>query len=109
MKAVDLVDAGEKAVVIYTHGANLVIDEHRDGQTGDWVISRNLEVDSVILYHATPQGVKVFKGTFAGIAGENEGRRKIGFCGMQFVGRTDLNWHEFAGAWANPIKYITGE
>ena len=108
MKAVDLIGAGERALVIYTDGRGLVIEDNGDGQTGNWVIRRNVRVDSVILYHLTPHGIEVYKGAFAGVIGEvGHSRRVIGFSGLQHVGHTNLTWPQFAGGGANPIRYVS--
>jgi hypothetical protein len=108
MKAIDLISAGEKALVIYTKGDDLTIRENGDGQTGNWVVRRDVGVDSVILYRPTACGVEVHKGAFAGIIAEVEKRRRvIGFTGMQQLDDTDLKWPQFAGGGSNPIRYVS--
>ena len=107
MKAQDVIGAGESAIAIYTDGTRLVIGENGDGQTGNWVVRRDIDVDRVILYLPTANGAEVHVGAFTGVIAEaGEGRRVLGFSELKHVGHTDANWSEFAGKGQNPIRYL---
>ena|SRR5579875_3614672 len=109
MKALDLVQPGEKAVIVYTRG--LHFEQHPDGtgSTGNWVISPHRAIDRVIIY--MPEGPTDRRAIFTAEAraiipaGEKK-RYRITLEDVRFVGETTSTWQEFAGGGQNPIRYL---
>ena len=50
MKAKDILKDDETAIVIFTDGLNLVINDNGTGESGVWRISKNASADKVIIY-----------------------------------------------------------
>ena len=54
MKARDLLQTNESALVLYTAGANFIVDEETgNGFTGYWRIGASRVIKRVIIYHRT--------------------------------------------------------
>jgi hypothetical protein len=109
MKALDLVQPGEKALILYTRGLHFEQQPDGTGSTGDWVISPHREFDRVIIY--MPEGPTnrraVFTAAPTEIVPSGEKRRyRIRLIGVSFAGETTCSWEEFAGAGQNPIRYL---
>jgi hypothetical protein len=115
MKAKEILKNGDTAVMIFTDGRNLKINADGKGESGVWVINRNLDTDKVIIYlrnkdrnineiylgdfsHLTPSKIKGYENRFV-----------VVFNNMKFIRTTNENWNGFTdtkrGA-VSPIKYI---
>lgn len=109
MKARDLVDQNESAIVIFTDGTHLHLNADGTGTTGYWVINPGRTVDKVIIYHRrqSSDANDVYIGNYSDVAASPEdGRYNINLIGLRFVGSTTANWHEFAESGTNPIRYF---
>lgn len=112
-KASSLLGPGETAIVIFTEGGHLQLQRDGLGSTGNWKISARRAVDRVIIYRRDPAGTSrdndAFIAFHAGLEGPDEnGRYIVRMQGVQYSGRTPHNWHYFADAGTNPIRYLTG-
>ena len=111
-KAEDIIQEGEVAVVIFTHGIHFEYDAAWNGQTGKWVISpeRLEEVDKVIVY-LRPEGQsenRIFMGNYSGYKKSNLERRYIIlFSGLKEIGTTNSNWFDFGNRSQTPICIVS--
>jgi hypothetical protein len=109
MKAKDLIRRGESAVAIFTDGTHYKPKSDGTGTTGYWVISARRKVDKVIIYlrGETSDDNVIFLGNYEHVVpSPDKGRNIVRFSGLQQVGTTTLNWHEFANTGTNPIRYL---
>ncbi len=109
MKAKDLLTQNEKAIVLFTRGVHLVIEENGRGKTGNWKLDPKRDLDKVILY-VRPEDSEIADVMIAdhgGVELSNENRRYvINLENLINVGSTNLNWKEFSGGGQNPIRYL---
>ncbi|MCC7449764.1 MAG: HNH endonuclease, partial [Anaerolineae bacterium] len=110
MKAKDLLQDNETAIVIFTDGTHLEINlKNGSGQTGNWVISPKGQFDKVIIYHRNQETKinDVYLAIFISIVrSPEEGRFIVHFKDVQFRGTTDSNWFQFAGKGTYPVRYL---
>lgn len=115
MKAKNTLSKNETAVMIFTDGRNLVINDDGTGESGVWVVKKDLFVDKVIIYlrNKSKNSNEIFVGDFRHLEKSNlkgyERRFRILFNNLEYKGTTDENWNGFTetkrGA-VSPIKYI---
>lgn len=109
MKALDLLPHNEKAIVVFTRGAHLVIEDNGKASTGNWKLDPTKKLDKVILY-VRPVASKIADVMIADHSGvelsNEEGRYVINLENLINVGSTVLNWKEFSGGGQNPIRYL---
>jgi hypothetical protein len=110
-KAVDLVNPGEKAIVVFTRGEHFEHDNNGKGFTGYWVAGGNTieQIDKVIVYvQDTIAGTnKVYLGTYSHWEpSPRPGRKNIFFSGLEYKGLTGSNWREFGGTAWSPTFYL---
>ena len=109
MKARDLIKPDENVIVIFTHGLHFDLRDDNTGSTGEWDIDPNRSVDRVIIYHRNDEMHTniLYIANHAGVEPANrEGRYNIQLTHVQYIGTTSSNWHEFAEAGSNPIRYL---
>lgn len=109
MKAHDLIKPGENVMVIFTHGNHFKLHDDNTGSTGNWTIDPIRLVDRVIIYLRNKKinTNTVYIANYASVETTKEERRyKIQLAHVQYVGATHMNWCEFAGGGANPIRYL---
>lgn len=113
MKASDLLEPGETALVISTYGEHFEVDAEGNGTTGHWVISPRRKIDRVIIYKrdGDRRRQEVYTGTPVGLhKSHREGRYVIALAEVRNLGPTTTPWHEFADLKKNaqnPIRYVT--
>jgi|WetSurMetagenome_2_1015567.scaffolds.fasta_scaffold293360_1 hypothetical protein len=113
IRATDVIQPGETAIVIFTHGDNFVHDlKVGDGESGNWKISTDsLEfVNRVIIYLRKHRENKnrVFLGDYSGYRkSEEPGRLIVRFNALIEIEETDLNWIEFSEGSQNPVQIIS--
>lgn len=109
MKASDLIYSDIKAVIVFTRGPLFVFKEDGTGKTGNWKIDSERDIHKVIIY-CRPEGesqADIYMGDITRIkTSDEEGRSVIQFRNADPVGRTALNWFEFADSGPNPIRYL---
>jgi len=109
MKAVDLLSVPKRTVVVFTRGPLFVFKEDGTGKTGNWNIDPERDTKKVIIY-CRPEGesqADVYIADVIQIESSNEkGRYVIHFKNAEPVGRTELNWFEFADSGPNPVRYF---
>jgi len=114
MKATDLLEKGEIAILIRTDGRGFSIDSKGFGRTGVWVINPDRRVHKVIIYKQdnplTPN--EVYVADHVGVSQHTDSRRYIiRLADIRPLGSITENWYEFAdlkqGA-RNPIRYLEG-
>lgn len=110
-KAKDLVQFGEKAVVLFTRGPHFLLDRDGNGSTGNWVINEDSlnGTDKVIIYKRDETNGKniVFLGDYQDCRPSNEARRLIlSFNNMKEVGLTQSNWIQFGGVGGQPVFFL---
>lgn len=109
--AKDVLPAGQKAVVVFTRGGKLEINEAGSGKTGNWKVNpaRLEKVDNVVIYlRKTGQtGGKILIGNYFGYEPSLEqGRLIIFFSHLKGAGSTSSNWREFSNLWQNPVAFM---
>ncbi|SRR6266852_1524455 len=110
--ALDLLESGESALVLFTRGPRLSINPDASGSSGNWVLDCARQVDHVIIYNKRPYGdtsrVDVYLAEHTGTAESSEsGRYVVHFQNVRLVGEAGGNWHEFAETGANPVRFIS--
>jgi hypothetical protein len=112
-RATDVIQGGETAIVLFTHGDNFRLDPKvGDGESGNWKISTDsLEfVNRVIIYfrkHGEDKN-RIFLGDYCGYRkSEEPGRLIVRFTGLNEIEGTDLNWIEFSEGSQNPVQIIS--
>lgn len=109
MKAHNFINSGESVMVIFTHGDHFELYDDNTGSTGNWTINSRHLVDRVIVYlrNKDINTNTVYIANYASVeTTEEAGRYKIKLAHVQYVGTTHMNWYEFAGGGANPIRYL---
>ena len=110
MKAAQLLQEGENALVLFTGGTDLDIEPDGTGLTGRWKVDPDRVPDRIILY-VRPEGsntADIFTAINTGVApSEIEGRSWIFLSNITNVGSTDVDWFEFAQGGQNPVRYIS--
>lgn len=104
-----LLRPGEVGLFIFTDGANLTINQDGSGSTGDWVVDPRRRVDWVVIYKRAsnnPSRNELLLARSGDLEGPRAERYLINLRDIKSVGYTDVNWHEFASAGNNPIRYI---
>jgi hypothetical protein len=115
MKARDLIEKGETALVIFTLGKNFTVRDGGFGETGNWRIRKDAAADKVIIYFRNKlKGEnEIIVADFVRLHHSREPgferRFAIEFSNARLAGSTELNWLEFTdskrGA-ISPVKYI---
>lgn len=115
MKAKEIINSNETAIMIFTDGRNLNINNDETGTSGVWRINKKTTVDKVVVYcrNKTLNKNEIYLGDFTRLLPSNEkdlpNRSVVQFTGMKFVGYTGSNWNEFTNTKqgsVSPIKYI---
>lgn len=107
MKARDFIKPGENIMVIFTDGTLLEFGNDNTGLTGDWKIGRNRSVDRVIIYVRDTQTNALYIANHAGVKFVEEAKKyKIKLTHVQYIGKTELNWFDFADTQAHSIRYL---
>jgi len=112
-QASEVLQPGQTAVVVFTHGEHFSFDVAGNGSSGKWVLDPETvkEVDKVIIYlRRDYENVnRIFLGNFAGLRASNlPDRYVIRFTGLKEVGAAEANWPNFASAGQNPVSYVNG-
>lgn len=115
MKAKQTLRNNESAIMIFTDGRNLTLNENGTSESGVWRINKNLYVDKVIVYFRdkSKNTNKIYVGDYAGLIPSKvkglEHRFAVEFNNTEFAGETHENWNGFTdtkqGA-VSPIKYV---
>ena len=110
-KAKDLIKGDELAVVVFTKGIHFTYDTLGNGETGNWVVDKEVleDVDKVIIYlRDEDKGTnRIFQGNYSGVRkSPEENRHTIRFSRLTEVGTTSSNWNEFADSGQNPVSYV---
>lgn len=115
MKAQEILENDETAVVIFTDGLNLNISADGMSASGVWRIDKNLSVDKVIIYlrNKSKKVNEIYIGDFVELTPSQvkgyENRLAVEFNNAVCAGETDENWNGFTstkrGA-VSPVKYI---
>jgi hypothetical protein len=106
----DLLKPGESALVLFTRGRRLTINDDGSGSSGNWILDRNLRVKRVIVYHQLPEAdrVDVYLADFVGaIVSDEPGRSVVRFEQANLAGFAGASWREFAETWSNPVRFIS--
>lgn len=115
MKAKEILKNSETAIMIFTDGRGLTINEDGTGESGVWRINKNNLVERVIIYfrNNSKNANEIYLGDFIQFLPSQEkgyeNRFVVEFSGMKFVGTISANWNEFTETKQgsiNPIKYI---
>ena len=109
MNARELIEPGERAVVVFTHGPHFVWREDGSGSTGNWKINRARRFDRVIIYHRLDSATanEVYTAEADGLEpSDEEGRKIILLKNVVHRGSTTANWREFAEGRQNPVRYL---
>lgn len=110
-EASELLGLGETALVLFTRGQHFSLGEGGSGSTGKWVLDPDREVDRVVIYNrqsAETTGADLWRGRASFVEPSDRPRRYvIMLTEVEKVGRTELNWREFAGGGTNPVRYVS--
>ncbi len=111
----DVVGQDEHTVVVFSKcgesKANLNFNYDRTGYTGNWTISRDCNVQYVVIYHRSEHRNTIYKARVTGIEGPlvealPQKRYRIKFADCKVIGTTNQSWPRFANSGANPVRYI---
>ena len=109
--ALDLLQPGESAVVLFTRGQHLTFNPDGSGLSGNWKMGTYRNPDKVILYRRQPEAwpqADIYMGDYVDvIESPEQGRRIVRFSHSTNAGTTNRNWYEFADAGAGPVRYLT--
>ena len=109
-KARDLLNPGEKALVLLTRGHQLSINADKSGYTGNWVVDHPLSVDRVVIYlrpNRAGSRADIFLADFVASKPSDEERRfVIEFQNARRIGTSFRTWPEFAEGSQNPVRYL---
>lgn len=109
MKAIDFVQPGEIALVIFNKGKHFLINADKTGQSGYWVLNPDRHIDKVIVYVRNQQVRvnQVYVAKHTGIERQaDSGRYLIRLNGIEHVGTTDNSWPVFSDGGQNPTRYL---
>ena len=110
MKAKDLLDENEQALILFTDGTEFDIEDDKTGLTGKWKVNPERVPDRIIIYFrdSSAKDGTVYSAINTGVApSEIDGRHFIFLANIENVGSTDLDWVEFAEGGQNPVRYLT--
>ena len=107
----DLLAPNQSAIVFFTHGQDLHIDETGEGETGSWMLNYELvkKVDKVIVYlrDDTLKTNHIYLADFHSLRKGNRSRRWIvRFINTQELGTTNVHWLEFGNGTTAPVNYV---
>ena len=117
-KAVDLLESGESAIVIYTDGREFECKQDGSGHTAYWAINPGIQINKVIIYRvmnrhdSTSRENYVYVGMPGRISGPfritgcKKARYKIELSNITAQGISDNNWFAFAETGPNPIRFV---
>lgn len=111
MNMFDVVPPNQPAVVVFSRGEKLIIDNKGSGETGNWKVDheRIRKIEKVVVYLRKPgeSGGRVFVGNCTGyILSKETGRYIITFSKLEEVCQTKSNWYEFAKTGPGPVRYF---
>ena len=111
IKAADLLQLGQYAIVFFTRGELFTHNQNGDGSTGNWKVNENKlsKLDKVIIYlRDDPAGInRVYMGDYEGWEQSPEPQRKIiQFSKLKEMGKSTSNWVEFGGARGLALFYL---
>ena len=109
MNARELIEPGETAVVVFTHGPHFVLREDGSGSTGNWKLNIDRQFHRVIICHrkGSIQENDVYIADADGIEDcVDEGRYVIRFKNVVRRGSTTNNWLKFANGSQSPVQYL---
>lgn len=118
LRAFDLVEENERAVVLFTRGRAFELEPNGVGSTGHWIIAerRSDELDRVIIYHRRDDmnANDVYIASFDGLSPSpphpddpNRWRKSvIHFSGWRHVSETEADWEAFGGTKQNGRFYL---
>ena len=109
--AIELLGAGETALVIFTMGQNLTDNHDGTGSTGWWVINPQRKVNRVIIYRRAGDDTTnndLFIARYDGVEGPREdGRYLVRLLDFTLAGHTASNWRKFADTHSKALRYIS--
>ena len=107
MKALDLLQPGETAIVLFTRGDNLRIQSDGTGESGNWKMNPDCDFNKVIIYLRKKDKNQIYIGTFSDIVDSREkGRYIVKFINVELRGETKDDWLEFGAQSQSPVQYI---
>ena len=105
----DMLGAGDTAIVIFTRNRHLFLRPDGTGYTGNWVIDPQRKYARVVIYNrddGANAGGDVIVATHVDTRGTEEpGRYAVYFRDVVLRGKTEKDWKEFADTGQNPIRY----
>jgi hypothetical protein len=109
--AQDLLAPSQSAIVFFTHGQGFHIDENGEGETGSWLLNRELvkKVDKVIVYFRDESEKinHIYMGDFHSLRKGDRSRRWIvRFSRITEIGTTDVHWLQFGNGTTAPVNYV---
>jgi len=113
MKAIDLLQPNETAIVILTKRPDLDVSKP-NAATGWWKLRADAQADRVIICHRPlgKQEADVYIGDYAGKEQRtSDGRYLVHVTDCQLAGTTSLPWYEFMDAEPgarSPVRYLRG-
>ncbi len=105
----------EKAIAVFTThdqwSSNFILNDDGSGRTGDWVLRKNPNVNTVVIYHRKGSSNHIYKAKISEIEGpldnyEKSHRYIIHFHNCERLGLTHENWSDFADCGSNPVRYF---
>ena len=109
--ALDLLQPGESAVVLFTRGQHLTLNPDGSGLSGNWRMGTYRNPDKVILYWRHPEAwpqADIYIGNYMdAIESPEQGRRIVRFSHWTEVGTADQPWTKLVGPGRGPMRYIT--
>jgi hypothetical protein len=113
MKATDFLKPGETAIVVFTDGLNLTIEQDGTGTSGNWIMNPSRRPDRIIIYHRHTADKRVANeiliGQYSGITGpvpDDHRRYIMTFTNLKNHGTTEMNWSKFAETGSAPVRYL---
>lgn len=109
--ALDLLQSGESAIVIFTDGRDFQHSRDGSGETGNWVMNSKRPFDKVIIYRRDQKSGanEVWTATPVGVIpapAHSPGRYVIKLSSVKLEGTSDEKWPSFAQTGENPIRYL---
>ncbi len=112
IRAEEVLEKGQTAVVIFTRGSDLEIydDGSGRGHSGFWKIGLYRKYDKVVIYLREEDGRNIiYTADVEDIGDEQNGRYKLFLTNIEEQAETSSNWWAFTGNKSSyPIKYLTG-